>query len=65
MKIIVIRIPTDLVTNLRLSSFGPFLQTKNESQVYGKLVSGNEKYFWFFKASCALLQSHAKFNRLL
>ena len=35
MKIIVTIIPTDLVTNLLLSSFCPFLQTKNQKQESG------------------------------
>ena len=52
MKITVTIIPTDLVTNLLLSSFC--------------VSSGNEKYFCFlFIAIRALLQSHAEFNGLL
>ena len=31
-------IPTDLVTNLQLSCFCPFLQTKNKNQAFSKLV---------------------------
>ena len=66
MKIIVTIIPTDLVNNSLLSSFCPFLQTKNKNQFFHKWWSGNEKYFYFlFIASHALLQSHAEFNRLL
>ena len=38
MKIIVAVIPADLVANLLLSSFCPFLQTKNKNQVFTKLV---------------------------
>ena len=37
-KIIVTIIPTDLVTNLLLSSLCPFLQTKNKNQVLSKFV---------------------------
>ena len=66
MKIIVTIIPTDLVTNSLLSSFCPFWQAKNKNQVFSNWWSGNEKYFCvLFKASCALLQSHAKFNTVL
>ena len=38
MKIIVTIIPTDVVTNLLLSSFCPFLPTKIKSLVFSKLV---------------------------
>ena len=66
MKIDVTITPTDLVTNLFLSSSCSFLQTKNMNQVFSKLVVGSENYFYFlFIASSALLQSHAEFNRLL
>ena len=37
MKTIVTLIPTDLVTNLLLCSFCPFLQTKNKNQQVGSL----------------------------
>ena len=65
MKIIVATIPADLVANSLLSSFCPFLQTKNKTQAFRKLWSGNEKYFWLFIASRALFQSHVEFNRLI
>ena len=38
MKIIVTIIPTDLVTNLFLSTFCAFLQTKNKTLVFSRLV---------------------------
>ena len=65
MKIIVTIIPTNLVT--KLSSFYHFLDIRNKNFVFSKLVVySNEKYFCFlFIASCALLESHAKCNRLL
>ena len=65
MKIIVTIIPTDLVA--KLSSFYHFLHIRNKNFVFSKLVVySNEKYFCFlFIASCALLESHAKCNRLL
>ena len=65
MKIIVTIIPTDLVA--RLSSFYHCLHIRNKNFVFSKLVVySNEKYFCFlFIASCALLESHAKCNRLL
>ena len=66
MKIIVAIIPTDPVTNSRLSSLCPFLQTKIRIRFSARWWSGNDKYFYFlFKASRALLQNHAEFNRLL
>ena len=37
-KIALTVIPTDLVRNSLLSSFCPFLQTKNKNQVFSKLV---------------------------
>ena len=40
MKIIVTTIPIDLVTNSLLSSFCPFLQTKNKNQVSSRQVGG-------------------------
>ena len=44
MKITVTTIPADIVANSRLSSFLPFLQTKNKNQVFsrfGGLVKRN------------------------
>ena len=38
MKMIVTIIPTDIVTNSLLSSFYPFLQTKNKNQIFSKSV---------------------------
>ena len=67
MKIIVTIIPTDLVTNLLLSSFF-FLSYKPKTRTWfsASWWSGNEKYFCFlFIGSRALLQSHAEVNRLL
>ena len=62
MKIIVTIIPTDLVTNSLLSTFCPFLQTKNKNQVGGGSAtwwSGNEKYF------CVLfIASHIYFKAM-
>ena len=58
--------PTDLVTNLFLYSFCPFLQTKNQEpgfQQVGGLVTRN--ICFLFIASRALLQSHLEFNRFL
>ena len=65
MKRIISTIPTGLVTNSLLSSFCPFLQTKNKNQVQqvGGLVTINISLL--FIASRVLLQSQAKFNRLL
>ena len=54
MKIIVIIIPRDLVINLRLSSFGPFLQTKNKSRVYRKLLMWKREIFLVFLKQVAL-----------
>ena len=45
MKTIVTLIPTDLVTNLLLSSFCPFLQTKTRLKFSSSWWSGNDKYF--------------------
>ena len=65
MKIIVTIIPTYLVTNLLLSYFFRFLQTKNKNLVFNKFIILQQEVFLFFDiASCALLQSHAEFNRL-
>ena len=63
MKIILTIIPTNLVANLLLPSFCPFFQTKQESglQQVGAVLTRN---IFLFIANCALLQSHAKFNRL-
>ena len=41
MKIIVTIIPTDLVKNSLLSSFCPFLQTKNKNQVSANCTEGS------------------------
>ena len=60
MKIIGNIIPTNLVRNLLLSSFCPFLQTKSKNLVFSKLV-----VCFLFIASRALLQSHTEFNGLL
>ena len=69
MKIIVTMIPTDLVKNLFLSSFCPFLQTKNKNLVFSGLVTTHISfiyiYIYIYIASRALLQSHAEVNRLL
>ena len=43
MKIIVTIIPTDLVTNLFLSSFFPFLQTKNKNLVLSNYLLASQK----------------------
>ena len=64
MKIIVTIIPTNLVIN-----FYPLfvLSYKPKTRIWfsASWWSGNEKYFYFlFIASSAVLQSHAKFNRL-
>ena len=48
MKIIVTIIPTDLVTNMLLSSLCPFLQTKNKNLVFSKLVVWEQEIFLFF-----------------
>ena len=47
-KLIVTIIPADLVTNLLLSSFCPFLQTKNKILVFSKLVVWWREIFLFF-----------------
>ena len=57
MKVIVTIIPTYLVTNLLLSSFFHFLQTKTKIWFSASWCSGNEKYFCFlFITSRTLLQ---------
>ena len=66
MKIIATIIPKDLGIDSLLSCFCPFLQTKNKIKFSGSWWSGNKKYFCFlFRASCAPLQSHVEFSRLL
>ena len=60
MEIVVIIILTDLVTNLLLSSFCPFLTNQKQElgiQQVGGLVTRISEF--------ALLQSYAEFNRLL
>ena len=65
MKIIVTIIPTDLVTNFFYPLFVLSCTPKTRIRFSRSWWSGNEKYFCFlFKASCALLQSHAEFNFL-
>ena len=64
MKIIVTIIPTDLVTNLLLSSFCPFQKQESGFQQVGGLVTRNISDF-LSVTSRAILQSHAEFNRLL
>ena len=62
-KIVVTIIPTDLVTNLLVSSFCPFLQTKTRIWFSASWWSGNKKYFCLlFMESRALLQSHTEFK---
>ena len=52
MKIIITKVPTDLVKNFVLCLFYLFVETKNENQI----LSADEKYFCFwFIASRALL----------
>ena len=48
MKIIVTIVPTYLATNLLLSSFCRFLQTKNKDLVFSKLVLCKGEIFLFF-----------------
>ena len=48
MKVIVAIIPTDLVINFLLSSFCPFLQTKNKNLLFSKLVLWWREIFLFF-----------------
>ena len=67
MKLIIAVIPTDLVTNLLLSSFFPFFTSQKQESCFQQvdgLVTRNISVFLFI-ASRALLQSHAEFNRLL
>ena len=66
MKIIVTIIPTDLVTDLFLSSFFVLSdKPKPRTRFSASWWSGNEKYSCFlFIASRALLQSHAEFNKI-
>ena len=66
MKIIVTIIPTDLVTNLLLSSFVLSYQPTPRIRFSASWWSGCKKYFCFlFTASNALLQSHTEFKRIL
>ena len=66
MKIILTMIPTDLVTNLLLFSFCPFLKTKNKNQVLSKLVIWQREIFLFlFITTRVLLQIHIEFNKVL
>ena len=61
MKIIVTKIPTNLVTNSLLHLFWPFLETKNKDQIFNQLVVRNGKYFCFlFIVNHALLQTHVE-----
>ena len=48
MKIFIASTPTGLFTNLLLSSFCSFLQTKNQNQVFSKLVFMYGEIFLFF-----------------
>ena len=66
MKIMVTTIPTDLATGWLLSSFLLSYKQEQESgfQQDGGLVTRNN-FCILFIASPALLQSHAKYNRLL
>ena len=65
-KIIVIIIPTDLVTNVLLSIFVLSQKPKTRIKFSASWWPGNEKCFCsLFTASGALLQSHAEFSRLL
>ena len=66
MKIVVIIIPTDLVTNSLLSSFCPYLQPKKQESGFeqvGGLVTKN--ICFLFIVSRAILESHTEFNKLL
>ena len=66
MKISVTIIPRGLVGNYFLSSFYPFLQTKNMIRFSASWWSGDEKYFCLlFVASGALLQSNAELRIFL
>ena len=48
MKIILIIIPTSLVTKLLLSLFCPFVETKKQDQIFSKLVIWQREIFLFF-----------------
>ena len=66
MEMIVTIIPIDLVTNRFYPFFGLSYKPKTRIRFPASWWSGNEKYFYFlFIASCASLQTHAKFNRPL
>ena len=66
MKIIVSRIPADLVKNLLFSIFCPSLVTKNKGSNFQQVDDLQQEIFCFlFIASQTLVQSHAEFNRLL
>ena len=66
MKPIVTLIPTDLDTNLVLSLFYPFLETKKGIAISASRYSGYKKYFCFLCiASWSLIQIRTKFNKLL
>ena len=61
-KIIVTITPINVVTNLLLSSFCPFLQTKSKNQASS--WPGNKIYFHFLFAVCrALFQSYPESNK--
>ena len=48
MKIIVIKIPAYLVTNLLFYSFRPFLQTKNKNHVFSHMLVWEGEIFPLF-----------------
>ena len=55
--LVVTLIPENLVTNMLSNLFLSFVEAKGKNQ---------QEYFYFlFRASCALLQRHAKFNKLI
>ena len=66
MKITVLTISADLVTNSLLSFFVPSYKPKTRIRFIASWWSGKEKFFCFlFIVSRDLLQSHVEFNRLL